>query len=69
VVEAAEALAAPVEIWLCRDKIFYDPASREWCFIASHLKGRKFIGETRYWILKICRWLQFNYPEGPICSI
>jgi len=68
-VEAAEALDAPGEIWLFRDKIFYDPASREWCFIGSHLKGWKFIGETRYWILKICRWLQFNYPEGPICSI
>ncbi|MFZ0051710.1 MAG: hypothetical protein WAK96_08020 [Desulfobaccales bacterium] len=43
VVEAAEALDAPGEIWLFRDKIFYDPASRERCFIGPHLKGWKFI--------------------------
>ncbi len=69
VVEAAEALDAPGEIWLFRDKIFYNSASREWCFTGSPLKGLKFIGETRHWILEICGWLQFKYPEGPICSV
>jgi hypothetical protein len=69
VVEAAEALDAPGEIWLFRDKIFYDSTSRQWCFIGSYLKGLNFIGETRYWVHSICGWLQFKYPEGPICSI
>jgi hypothetical protein len=69
VVEAAEVLAAPGEIWLFRDKIFFDPASREWRFNGVPLKGLKFIGETRHWILKICGWLQSKYPEGPICSL
>jgi hypothetical protein len=68
-VEAAEALEAPGEIWLFRDKILYDPASREWCFSGAQVKGLKFIGETRYWVFRICGWLQGKYPEGPVCSI
>ncbi len=67
--EAAEALEAPGEIWLFRDKILFDPANREWRFINSQVKGLQFIGETRYWVLRICGWLQFKYPEGPICSM
>jgi len=69
VAEAAETLDAPGEIWLFRDKIFYDPANREWRCIGSYLKELRFIGETRYWVLRICGWLQFKYPEGPTCSI
>ena len=69
VVEAAEALDAPGEIWLFRNKIWYDSASRKWLFNGSCLPGLKFIGETRDWVLRICAWLQYRYPEGPVCSI
>ena len=68
VVEAAEALEAPGEIWLFRNKIFYDPARREWCFTVSRFMGLSIVGETRYWLLRICDWLQFKYPEGPVYS-
>ena len=40
-VEAAEALDAPGEIWLFRDRILYDPATREWYFSGSPVKGLK----------------------------
>jgi hypothetical protein len=68
-VEAAEALEAPGEMWLFRDKISYDPASREWRLTGSGFTGLKFVGETRHWILRICGWLQCKYPEGPICFL
>ncbi len=66
--EAAEALDAPGEIWLFRHKIFFDPASQEWRLAGSGFTGLKFAGETRHWILRICGWLQFQYPEGPVYS-
>ncbi len=69
VVEAAEALDAPGEIWLFRHKIVFDRASREWRFTGSGFTPLRFVGETRQWLLSICDWLQFKYPEGPICSI
>ena len=68
VIEAAEALDAPGEIWLFRHKICFDPASREWRFTGSGFTGLKFVGETRHWILRICGWLQFKYPDGPVFS-
>ena len=68
VVEAAEALDAPGEIWLFRHKILFDPARREWRLTGSGFTGLKFVGETRHWILRICGWLQFKYPEGPVYS-
>ncbi len=67
-VEAAEALEAPGEIWLYRQEIFYDPASQEWRFSGADFPGLKFAGEVRNWILRICDWLQGRYPEGPVCS-
>jgi hypothetical protein len=67
--EAAEALDAPGEIWLFRNHIFYDPANQEWRFSGSDLQGLKFVGEVRDWVLKICGWLQWKYPEGPVYSI
>ena len=69
VVEAAEALDAPGEIWLFRHKISYDPVSRRWHLTGSGSTGLKFIGETRNWVLRICGWLQNKYPEGPVCPI
>ena len=68
VIEAAEALDAPGEIWLFRHKILFDPASREWRFTGSGFTGLRFVGETRHWILRICGWLQFKYPDGPVFS-
>jgi hypothetical protein len=65
--EAAEALAAPGEIWLFRDDFRYDPASREWRFKGSDFPGLKLGGEVRDWLLRICDWLQGNYPAGPGC--
>lgn len=41
--EAAEALDAPGEIWLFRNKIFYDPARREWGFTGSYSVCQKLI--------------------------
>ncbi len=69
VVEAAEALEAPGEIWLFRHDFSYDHASREWRFIGSDFQGMKFVGEVRDSILRICDWLQGKYPEGPLYSI
>jgi len=69
VVEEAEALDAPGEIWLFRHKILYDPASRKWLFSGSGLPVLKFIGEIRDWVLKICAWLQCPYPGGPVCPV
>lgn len=69
VVEAAEALGAPGEIWLFQHDFLYDHARHEWRFSPTDLKGLKFVGEVRDWILRICDWLQYKYPEGPLCSI
>jgi hypothetical protein len=68
VVEAAEALDAPGEIWLFRHKILFDSASREWRLTSPGSTELKIVGETRHWILRICGWLQFKYPEGPVYS-
>ncbi len=68
VTEAAEALAAPGEIWLFRHKILFDPTSREWRLAGPGSPELRFVGETRHWILRICGWLQFKYPEGPVYS-
>jgi hypothetical protein len=64
--EAAEALAAPAEIWLFRDDFFYDQVSREWRFQGSDFPGLRLAGEVRDWLLRICDWLQGNYPAGPV---
>jgi hypothetical protein len=66
--EAAEALEAPGEIWLFRNRIYYDRDSREWRCSGSDCQGLKFAGEVRDWLLRICDWLQCNYPEGPVYS-
>lgn len=68
-VEAAEALEAPGEIWLFRHEIIYDSALQEWRFIGSDFPGLKFVGEVRDCILRICDWLQGKYPQGPVYSI
>ncbi len=68
VVEAAEALDAPGEIWLFRHKILFDTASREWRLSGPGSTGLKLAGETRHWLLRICGWLQFKYPAGPVYS-
>lgn len=68
VVEAAEALDAPGEIWLFRHDFLYDHANQEWRFSGSDFRGLKFVGEVRDWILRICDWLQGKYPEGPVYS-
>ncbi len=68
VVEAAEALEAPGEIWLFRHDFLYDFASQEWRFSGSDFRGLQFVGDVRDWILRICDWLQGKYPQGPVYS-
>ncbi len=68
VLEAAEALEAPGEIWLFRHDFFYDQALQEWSFSGSDFQGLIFVGEVRDWILRICDWLQGKYPQGPLYS-
>lgn len=65
VVEAANELEAPVELWLLRNRFNFDPASQEWGLRGSCAKGPKNLSEAREWVESICGWLQYKYPEGP----
>lgn len=65
VMEAAEELDAPVELWLFRDQFQYDPADQEWCFNGACGKGPKSLADAREWVTKICGWLQYRFPDGP----
>lgn len=65
VIEAANELKAPVELWLFRNHFAYDPANQEWCFHGPCAKGPKTLADAREWVERICDWLQCKYPEGP----
>ena len=65
VIEAAAALAAPAEIWLCRHNFDYDWNGQEWRFEGSCGKGPNALTELREWVERICGWLQYKYPQGP----
>jgi hypothetical protein len=65
VIEAASALAAPAEVWLCRQNFNYDWSGGEWRFEGSCGKGPKALADMREWMERICGWLQFKYPQGP----
>jgi hypothetical protein len=65
VIEAANELRAPVELWLFRNHFAYDPASQEWCFHGPFSKVRQSLADAREWVERICGWLQHRYPEGP----
>jgi len=69
VVEAADELEAPVELWLLRNRFNFDPASQEWCFHGPCAKGPKNLSEAREWVARICGWLQYKYPEGPAADL
>lgn len=66
--EAVNALNAPAELWLFRDKFDFDCAGQEWCFRGSCFKGPKSLVDVREWAEKICGWLQYKYPEVPSCT-
>jgi hypothetical protein len=65
VIEAAQELRAPVDLWSFRNHFAYDAASQEWCFRGACSKWPKTLAETREWVERICGWLQYKYPEGP----
>ncbi len=66
IIEATNELKAPVELWIFRDHIAYDPASQEWCCHGPFAKGPKTLADAREWVERICGWLQCKYPEGPL---
>jgi len=65
VIEAATALSAPAEVWLCRQQFNYDWSDEEWRFEGPCGKGPKALTEMRELMERICGWLQFKYPRGP----
>ncbi len=65
VAEAAEALSAPYEAGEILPNLTYDPVIGEWHWDWQYFKGP---AEVRIWGLKICGWLQYKYPAGPVCS-
>jgi hypothetical protein len=62
VIEAANELKAPVELWHWRNNFAFNAASQEWCFHGPCGKGPKTLAEAREWVERICGWLQYKYP-------
>ena len=60
--EAVEALSIPNESKETLINLYYDPEIREWHWNWQNFEGP---AEARIWVLKICAWLQYKYPDGP----
>ena len=64
VTEAALALGAPDGLMTLRHYFEYDPEGQTWSFVESYAAWSE--AYLRIWGHKICGWLQFRYPDGPI---
>ncbi len=60
--EAAEALGVPYEAGEILTNLNYDPLIGEWHWHCQNFEGP---ADARIWVLKICGWLQYKYPDGP----
>jgi len=65
VAEAVEALRAPTPYGVreIRNNIDYDPMIEEWRLNRQCFEGP---ADVKIWALKICGWLQYKYPDGPV---
>jgi hypothetical protein len=61
--EAAEALRPPYEAGEILTNLNYDPVIGEWHWDWQNFEGP---ADARIWMLKICAWLQYKYPDGPV---
>ena len=66
VTEAALALGAPDRLMMLRNHFNYDPEGQAWSFVDSGSEWTESLMNMRVWGHKICGWLQFRYPDGPI---
>jgi hypothetical protein len=65
VVEAGDALDAPVELWFMLHAFGYDPREQEWFYNVDSFQGPRSVSAIGEWAEKICGWLQLKYPRGP----
>jgi hypothetical protein len=66
VTEAALALNAPDRLMMLYNDFNYDPEGQAWSFADSCAEWTESLTDMRVWGHKICGWLQFRYPDGPI---